>query len=288
MSDISPSSIKVDQNLESRIAAATSQAEVQALLHEAAIAQHLVEPDRFDPNLLLPVERPTPQGYAKRVVVNGKTHIIEAETEQSLLAAENALFRSLFEPNANSNSNQEQHQEEPPAPARDPATGRFVAKPDAVAMEALNIAFQSGAITAAQYLEKTGAIDQYLESHGVDMATLQQVSQEREGQAYEQSWADATKEFLNGVGSDWPGGQENMQALGQLLIDNPELAEGDKVEALTACFEHMKQNNMLVESIESKISSVRSPQELRLLLQPPERQEQVRLMVDESSGLFGR
>lgn len=61
MSGLGPenSAIKVNRTLEEKIAAATSQSEIQQLLRTAALEQHLVVPDIYDHNVLLPVDSGT-------------------------------------------------------------------------------------------------------------------------------------------------------------------------------------------------------------------------------------
>src|ERR1700682_1356904 len=124
MSDISPSAIKTDRSIEEAISKATSQAEVQQILRDAAVNQGVVRPDIYDPNVLLEVAPgPAARGYAKTVIINGLKHILEGSTEAELLQAENALYRQTMQPATTQQIEQ---------PARDASTGRFTSSAEPV------------------------------------------------------------------------------------------------------------------------------------------------------------
>jgi len=65
-----------------------------------------------------------------------------------------------------------------------------------------------GEITTAEYLQKTHAIEDYLQSQGVDTARIA-------GEHFEKDWAEASAAFRQN--SDWPGGQKNLALLGDKL-----------------------------------------------------------------------
>jgi len=57
----------------------------------------LVVPDAYDPNFLTPTVSGTqPRAYGKTITVNGQKHVIEASSEQELLAKENEIMRAAF------------------------------------------------------------------------------------------------------------------------------------------------------------------------------------------------
>ena len=113
------SAIKVTKSIEEKVAAATSQAEIQEIFHKAAIDQKLVIPDIYDNTVLLPVELGTqPRGFVQSILdpVTGKKVIFEGATELEVTKQANEFMRSHFtQPAATT--------------PRDSATGRFTSGP---------------------------------------------------------------------------------------------------------------------------------------------------------------
>src|SRR5260370_24738205 len=88
-------------------------------MRQAAVEQHLVVPDAYDANVLIPtaLASTAPKGYAKAVVINGTKHIVEAESELALEKAVGEVYKAaMVQPAAT-----EQHTEEQPRGA----DGRF-------------------------------------------------------------------------------------------------------------------------------------------------------------------
>jgi hypothetical protein len=107
------------------------------------------------------------------------------------------------------------------------------------------LAFQRGEIDAKTYIERTGAVGDWLASQGIDIDQLREQTQQHEAQSFEQSWADAVQEFLKD--SDWPGGSRNMHLCQtQLTAMGLEHAE-DKVAALQAAYNELRKNGTLFE-----------------------------------------
>ena len=282
MSDISPSAIKTDRSIEEAISKATSQAEVQQILRDAAVNQGVVRPDIYDPNVLLEVAPGTvPRGYAKTVIVNGLKHILEGSTEAELLQAENALYRAAVQPATT------QQTEQP----RDTSTGRFTSSAEPIVSDeqkaALQLQFQLGQISASEYIEKSGAVSEYLEKAGIPVEELKAQVQEKQSERVTQSWQSATQEFLNSpAGNWWPGGEINMEKIGKVLIEM-EAEDEPSAENLRRAAEYLRDSNQLVEPPEVAernraleaariIGEVTDPYTLREMLQPG------------TSGLFGR
>ena len=95
------SAIKMTPELEAKIATAPDNQAIKTLMHEAAIAQGLIQKDPYDSDGrnyfgYTPVEAPIPQGFAKTVIINGQKHFLEGATEDALQHAELELMRSLF------------------------------------------------------------------------------------------------------------------------------------------------------------------------------------------------
>jgi hypothetical protein len=260
------SSIRTDRSLEDAISKATSQAEIQAILRQAAVDQQLVVPDIYDPNILLATERataPQPQRFAKTITVDGTKFVVEGTSESDLAQKEIEFYRAQMQPTTTRTE-----------PARD-ENGRFTSPADqgraeenAFAKAELELRFKRGEIGTSDYLEQSGAMADYLAKQGIPLEHLKEVVEEKQNTRYEQSWADATKEFLNSPeGRDWPGGQENMKKVGELVQQMGATDAEDKVSALTAAYRYMQENDLLKSNpeleIEQRIRGARTREELR-------------------------
>jgi hypothetical protein len=278
MSDINPSALgeSFDAEFEAKIAACTTSEEIKALMHDRSIRIGVTRPDVYDNSVLLPVAPGTaPKGYAKTVVVDGQKHVLGPfATELELAQKENELFRSTFTDRPATQTRTEH--------ARDAETGRFVERSESTPISdeeksALALQFQLGQISVAEYLEKTGAVAEYLNKAGVPLEHLQEVVAEKNEQRFQQSWADATEEFRNSpAGANWPGGQRNLDTIGRIISESPELANNPSVDALAAAYEYMKQHNLVAENENVAISRATSHEEIQ------------RLVGYSGSSLFGR
>ncbi len=103
----------------------------------------------------------------------------------------------------------------------------------------LDMQFRRGELTTAEYLDRTNAIGEYLAEKGFDVEAAA-------GKQFEQSWAQATQEFLNNTteGQTWKGGQKNMELIGNLIQSHGLLDAADKVAALQACAAEMRQKGL--------------------------------------------
>jgi hypothetical protein len=265
----SDSAIKVDRSLEEKLKTASHE-EIKEIMRQASLDQNLVRED-WNPEFLIPVEQTAPRGYAKTIIVNGVKTILEGATEQELLAKENAFMRQTFEHAAPTQQTQQPRNER----------GQFIAAEPIVSDEqkaALSLQFQLGQIDVSTYLEQSGAVAEYMEKAGVPIEELRAQIQEKQEAHYEQSWAQATSEFLAGAGNWWPGGDINMEKIGTTLI---EMGAEDSpcVENLRRAAEYLRDNGQLVETAETKahnqaveaeriINSTTDPYRLREMLQP--------------------
>jgi hypothetical protein len=230
--------------------------EMKEFFRDVAVAQGLVTRD-LDPHLLVEVENPPaqPTRFAKRVLVDGgQTKIFEGNSELELERAIGDYFRSL-----------EASKEEESATAQRTAAATPTAEEIAAKVE-LELKFKRGEITTEQYLNESGAVGNYLREQGIDLESLRSTTD----QHFEQSWADATDEFLNSPeGSAWPGGP-NLKVMGDLLAANNLESADDKVGALKACFQFMKEHEMVQENPElvrnQRLAEARSSDEVREIL----------------------
>jgi hypothetical protein len=102
-----------------------------------------------------------------------------------------------------------------------------------------DIAFRRGEIDTKTYLERTGAVEEYLAAQGFDVTAAANAQQT-------QDWAAAADEFKAGPGSDWPGGDKNMAILGNIISANPDLLNAaDKVAALSAAYKIMQEQGTI-------------------------------------------
>jgi len=128
----------------------------------------------------------------------------------------------------------------------DPAIAQKAAEDEAVAKVELELKFKRGEISAADYIEQSGAMRDYLAKQGVPLDALRSAVARNQDAAEEQSWEQATTVFLNSpAGADWPGGQKNLALMGTTLLalglDNAK----DKVAAYAQAYEQMKATNMI-------------------------------------------
>jgi hypothetical protein len=248
------SAIKVDAALEEKLKGASFE-EIKAHLANAAVEQRLVVPDAYDASILLPVEQGTaPQKFAKAVIVNGVKHIIEGNSELELEKAESAFYRKQFEQPPVTHSEQ---------PCSD--HGRSVSDEDAAAQADLRLRIMRGETTVDQ------AVGEYLQAKGIPLEDLKASVAEKQNQRLAQSWEQSVEEFLKSpAGQDWPGGQENLKRIGQVLESNNLTDAEDKVAALAQAYEYLKSTNRLVanEEVEmhTRIANAKTPEEIRAAL----------------------
>ena len=240
------SAIKLNAEQEAKVRTLVSAEEITAYLHDLSVAQGLTVRDGFNREILLAAAPGTqPRGYARRLTINGAPVIVEGVTELELEQKVNAVLREAFEGKQPAAGDE---------PARDAATGRFTAdrgKADEAAAAneeqkaALQLDFQLGRITASEYIEKSGAVAEFLQSQGIDMDSLREAVSTKSDEKTIQSWQHATDAFLNGpAGSDWPGGSANLKIIGDLIREN-NLDSSPSVESLAACWAYMKENGLV-------------------------------------------
>jgi hypothetical protein len=216
-------------------------AELLEYLHTLSVDKNLVQRDRFSPDVLLPVEqKQEPVQLVKTFAINGKSYSITGETVDELTAKELDIHRAVLSGNP---------PEETRVVSRD-ERGRFTSTAETqedAAMRAANEAeyrlkMQRGEISVEDYIRETSALDNYLkENFGLDK---QAIADKHEID----SWAAATQTFLK-KNPEWVGGQSNMEKCAELLEANPQLLEsGDKVAALEAVYEYMKQNDLMAKN----------------------------------------
>jgi hypothetical protein len=226
--DNTNSAIKVTPSLEQEIAGASSNSEIQAILHRAAIDQKIVEPDPFDPRgenwftmrPVAPGSVSAAKGFAKVVRLNGEVHSLIGTDEADLTRQETELYRAVLASPAATTQEESQPRNE---------RGQFITHdPSAVAL--------APSVTAA------------LESMGVDVNALREYTATKQVEAFDNAWRESTETFRNSqAGASWPGGIANRQKLGECLLELG-LADNPSAENLSKAYEYMKKNDLLVEN----------------------------------------
>ena len=250
------SRIKVDTALEERISKASA-AEIGPILRAAAISQHAITPD-WDPELYTenPVA-PEPKGYVRVVIIDGRKTIVEADSELSLEKSVGDLYRAAMAQPATSTQQIEQPRNE---------RGQFVSAEDAAATAELELQFKRGEISASDYLQKSGAVADYLAKQGIPLQDLRAQVAEKQSERFTQDWASATEEFLHSPeGSDWIGGEENKNILGRLIAEN-QLIDQPSAATLAKVWNHMKENSLAVKNADASyqrdLQEAQSPSEI--------------------------
>jgi hypothetical protein len=215
------SAITLNAKQEAHLATLTNSEELKAYLAQVALDQQLVAPDPLFRNGMVYATdkadhaRQQPQ-FTKTVIFNGVKHELVAASEVDLLAKENAVYRAGIEPTTTQQTEQ---------PRND--RGQFTTAE-------LDLQFRTGQIDGRTYLERSG----------IDVDALPQTSDRQ----FQQSWADATEEFLHSdAGATWPGGLKNRDLLGKIIQSNGLLDAEDKVAAMAEAYAFAKANNLLVD-----------------------------------------
>jgi hypothetical protein len=250
--------------------------QIKEYMHELAVEQGLAMPDTMNPSLLLPVaepaaavvkEVPATQEFTSTETIGGKDFTFTADSQAELDRAIANAYRVAMEIAP------------PTAQSRD-ANGRFAsssAVADEIAERArLDVEFRNGLIDAATYIEKTGAIGEYLEERGVSIEDLKQ----QQAANYEKSWKEASAEFIRTTeGAKWPGGQKNLEILGRTLVSMGLQDTEDKVGALVAAYQEMQRAGIVFPTElaagstafktgdvdETAFAAAKTPEELRAL-----------------------
>jgi len=110
-------------------------------------------------------------------------------------------------------------------------------------LEAMNqvdadMALRRGEIGTTEYLQRTHAIEDYLASQGVD-------TQKLAGEQLAKSWGEAGEEFRQT--SDWPGGNKNLQLIGDKLVAMGLTDAPDKTDALRQAYDALKAGGTLFD-----------------------------------------
>jgi hypothetical protein len=245
---------KLTKSEEDHIRTLNRPEDIAKYLHDLEIEAGLRVRDDFNESVLHEIQRPiVPQASQASLKIDG---VVFTGSDAEL----NEQLRAHFQ-------RQQPHPQDD-QPARD-ANGRFVSaadqgkKDEANALAAadramLDLQFKRGEIDAATFLEKSGAMQEYLQKQGVDLDALRDVSA---GKTFEKNWATATDEFMRGHGASWPGGEELKNAVA-LKIAELGLVDEPSAANLTKAWNAVKED---AERI-ARLRDAKSPAEIEEIL----------------------
>src|SRR5690348_14187297 len=155
--------------------------------------------------------------FSRTETINGREFTFEADSEvdlQNQIVNAYRVAQGLVAPAAVDGAVVETPEEAAARAAKEKAD----AEAHAAKVAELQLKMQRGEISMGDYIEQSGAIDEYLSARGIPLEALKKSVETVASKEYEQSWADATTKFLETTGADWPGGQKNMNLLGMELV----------------------------------------------------------------------
>lgn len=172
-----------------------------------------------------------PENFTRTEVIGGKEFTFDAATELELERLVNNAYKVAHA-----------IQQTPPAPQVEPPVPQPTAEEQAAAKAELELKFKRGEISTAEFLEQSGAVDEYLSKRGVPIDALKAAVDRNQESTEQQSWETATQKFLNSpAGADWPGGYKNLELIGMIISSQPTLLNADdKVAALAQAYNFMK------------------------------------------------
>lgn len=183
--------------------------------------------------------------FSRTEIIGGREFTFEAATELELERLVNNAFKVAY---AVQDTDTPEVQVDPVV-AR--ANAEKAAADDAAAKVELELRFKRGEISTADYIEQSGAMKDYLAKQGVPLDELRNTVEESRNKSYELSWQQATEQFLHGpAGSDWPGGPSNLKIIGLKIAEMGLVDATDKVAALAAAYNAMKQEKLIFKNDE--------------------------------------
>ena len=169
------------------------------------------------------------QVFSRDEVIGGQTYHFEASTEGELDRQVLNAYKVAY------NLRQLEAQT---TEVVDPAAEAAAAEAKVLAKVELERKFRAAEITAADYIQQSGAVDEYLTQQGLSVDTLKAVVDA----SIHQTWESASETFRAGAGADWPGGTKNRALLGDKIAALGLIEAEDKVAAMAQAWAAMKQS----------------------------------------------
>jgi hypothetical protein len=190
------------------------------------------------------------QTFTRTEVIGGKEFHFEA-------ASELEIERQVL--NAYKVAYNVQQPMERAEPIVDQAAVAAAAEAEVLARTELERKFRLGEISAKDYIEQSGAVDEFLRNQGISVESLKNVVETNAAAAVQQSWAEASETFKNTVGADWPGGVKNRALLGDKLAAMGLVDAEDKVAAMAQAWAAMKQTGAYFENGDAPVAAAVVP-----------------------------
>jgi hypothetical protein len=172
------------------------------------------------------------QIFSRTEIIGGREFHFEASTEGELDRQVLNAFKVAYNV----------QQPETRAEVVDPNAAAQAAEAETLAKVELERKFKLGEISAADYIQQSGAVNEYLSKQGISIDSLKAVVENNRVAATQQSWAEASEIFRNSpAGESWPGGEKNRALLGDKLAALGLVDAEDKVAALSQAYAAMKQ-----------------------------------------------
>ena len=181
--------------------------------------------------------------FTRTEVIGGREFSFEAASELELERMVTNAYKIAFAI---------QPTETPKAPVVDPAIAAAEAQKAAEQQAAdraeLELKFKRGDISAADYIEQSGAVKDYLAKEGLSVTDLKAAVNKTVADQEAQSWSADVEQFLNSpAGSDWPGGEQNKKLIGLQIAALGLVDATDKVAALAQAYQSMKTDGIVFQ-----------------------------------------
>jgi hypothetical protein len=187
-----------------------------------------------------------PQIYERDIVVAGETIHVTAKSAEDLSDA----IINAYELAARIQAQHDEDEGVPVPTAEEIAAQKVADEKRAAELAELDIQFKQGTISAKDYLEKSGALEevfeQQLAAQGLSVEDIRAAVEERKVQTEISGWQEAGQKFL--ANSDWPGGENNEARLKFVLANmnlEPGMSIDEKVAAYQQAYASLREQKLL-------------------------------------------
>ena len=250
--------VNMTPDLERAIAAATSAEAIRALVMDeagkqsaavaAAAAQTAADAKKAEADVAAAAAHAADtKEFTRTETIGGRDFEFAASSELELERMVNIALRTAY-------GIQTTDQAAAVGIAVDPAVAAAAAakaeEQKALARVDLETRFKRGEVSAKDYIEQSGAMDEYLTSRGLSVESLKAAVDQNQNNQFAQSWEEAA-EFFRVHTADWPGGDANKHILGLQVAALGLVDAEDKVGALARAFQEMKNSGIIVAHTET-------------------------------------
>lgn len=241
------------------LAEAQKQADAAAITADATAQKAAADKAAADQAAADAIAAQAAEGLKRTVTIAGRDFEFTAASELELERVINNAYQVAYAVQPES----QVRQVEIVDPAADAARQQAAADAEVARRADVELKFKRGEITAAQYIEETGAMADYLSKQGISVDALKATVEHNQSNQFEKSWEQATQEFLNSpAGRDWPGGERNKYMIGLQLAALGLTEAEDKVAALAQAYQVMKQSELIFKDEQTDPAAVAAAQAL--------------------------